>query len=812
MLSTLPLIGMVALQTLGLVNPAPKPFAPPSANIALGKPYTLKPAPDYSYCTDPGDATQLTDGVYTKGYFWTQKSTVGWRNAKPVVIVIDLGAIKPIRGVSVNTAAGVAGVAWPTAIDVLVADKPNQFHVVGDLLALSSAHGIPKPDVYAVHRYWTDALHTHGRYVALLISAVPFFFTDEVEVYAGAPQWLQQPLPGKPITDLATEFVDTQIKAAIRRRVREDAINLKEKINESKLSDAQKQTLAAKLDKVVTETAAAKLEVSDDFRAVLPLNPLHQRVFDVQAEAWRDMGLKPLTLWQSGLWDALSLLADPDTAKPATIDLAMMRNEYRAGSINLSNATDHALTVSLRFDGLPGAPAPDYIRVCEVPWTDTSAGIPVAAALPDAQRNGAAWAIHIPAGITRQVWFTFHPTATPPGKYQGHVIVAAAGASEQAPVALHIYPFRFPDHPTLHLGGWDYTDQEARYNVTKQNRKAFIALLRKHFVDSPWGTSAVLSFGKYNATGTMTTKPNTADCDTWLARWSGAAQYLVFASVGKTLDALQPGSAPFDKAVGEWATFWAKHIRQKGLRPEQFSVLLIDEPHDAARQALIASWAKAIRAAKSGIRVWEDPTFHKASEADTAMLRSCNVVCPNRVIFLDAAPAYRDLFATLRKEGVELAFYSCSGPARLLDPYSYYRLQAWDCRRYGAASMYFWAFGDGGGVSSWNEYALPRNAYTPLFLDATSCVTAKELEACREGVEDYEYFVMLQKAVEQARKTQGNTGVVKRAESLLHKLPIQVTEAGRLPSFKWSAPLDRTVADTACRKILDAMVALNAAR
>lgn len=30
-------------------------------NLALGRPYTLSPRPDYAHCTDPGDATQLAE-------------------------------------------------------------------------------------------------------------------------------------------------------------------------------------------------------------------------------------------------------------------------------------------------------------------------------------------------------------------------------------------------------------------------------------------------------------------------------------------------------------------------------------------------------------------------------------------------------------------------------------------------------------------------------------------------------------------------------------------------------------------------------
>ena len=56
------------------------------------------------------DATQLTDGVRTEGYFWTQKSTVGWSGGAPTFITIDLGQGHPIGGASFRTAAGVSGV------------------------------------------------------------------------------------------------------------------------------------------------------------------------------------------------------------------------------------------------------------------------------------------------------------------------------------------------------------------------------------------------------------------------------------------------------------------------------------------------------------------------------------------------------------------------------------------------------------------------------------------------------------------------------------------------------------------------------
>lgn len=112
-------------------------------NIAKGKKYTLDPKPDYRYCADPGDKAQLTDGIYTEGYFWTQASTVGWSGANPAYVTIDLEAIEPICGVSFSTAAGVAGVHWPVSVFILVSDDNKSWVYAADLVALSSKKGQP---------------------------------------------------------------------------------------------------------------------------------------------------------------------------------------------------------------------------------------------------------------------------------------------------------------------------------------------------------------------------------------------------------------------------------------------------------------------------------------------------------------------------------------------------------------------------------------------------------------------------------------------------------------------------------------------
>ena len=760
----------------------------PATNLALGKAYKLDPRPNYSYCTDPGDKTQLTDGLYSQGYFWTQKSTVGWEHPSSVSITLDLGVVQPIRGASFNTAAGRAGVEWPLGLTVLVSDDGKQYFPAGELVGLDAKHGGPPDAGYAVHRYWTDELRTHGRYVMFLVApGGPFVFMDEIEIYQGEPEWAQLPFAGEAITD-ATAY---RAHLAVERRLRDD-------LRAVRAADSQ-HDLTAELDALARELAQGPRTHGPDFQAVLPLNELHARIFRAQAALWRAQGCAPLTLWAANPWDPLDHRAAPPQATTNhALYVALMKNEFRAAVFNLANAGAHEARVRLRITGLPGGENPPWITVQEVAWTDTKSGQPVAAALPEAARDGADYSIAAPAGLTRQVWLTLHPTAVPPGTYHGAVVLRSATGEQRLPLDVKISPLRFPQAPALHIGGWDYSDADTQNEITPLNREAVIAHLRARFVDSPWATAAVLPADR-----------NPASFDRWLARWPQARQYCVFASVGEKFDGAAQSTPEFAQQVGAWIKFWVGHAVQRGLQPQQLAILLVDEPHGARQDEIILAWAQALRAAHTGVKIWEDPTHVNPATANQAMMANCDVLCPNRPMFLAGNQTFRDYYAQRRAAGTELAFYSCSGPARLLDPYAYHRLQAWTCWQQGARSSFFWAFGDAGGGSSWNEYAQQRStAFTPLFLDATGVTAGKHMEAIRESVEDYEYLGMLRDKIAAADQAGQKGPALERARQLLAGAVGRVLNAPGASVLTWSAPKDRGVADAVRMEILDALEGL----
>jgi hypothetical protein len=292
--------------------------------------------------------------------------------------------------------------------------------------------------------------------------------------------------------------------------------------------------------------------------------------------------------------------------------------------------------------------------------------------------------------------------------------------------------------------------------------------------------------------------------------WPQARQYCVFASVGDTLNNAAMGTPEFEQQVRAWITFFSQHAAKRGLKPEQLVILLVDEPAEAKRDDVIVPWAKAIRAANTGVKIWEDVCHTDPLAANQEMIKLCHVLCPNRPRFLSSPQSYRDYFVQRRSEGTELAFYSCNLAARLADPYSYFRLQAWTAWRYGATASHFWAFSDSGGGSSWNEYAMPHAAcYVPFFLDSASVTPGKHGEAIRESVEDYEYFVMLRDRTLKAERSGQKGAALERAKELLATGPDRVLNAPGVNGLTWAEPKDRTLADKVRVEVLEAIVALD---
>ena len=772
----------------------PAEWTRPGANLAAGRPYTLAPTPNYALCSHDEDRRLLTDGVYTSGYFWTQPTTTGWQGGVTPRIVVDLGSVRPIGGASYQCAAGRAGVEWPTAILLLVSDDGTHWYRAGELV--SGDREPAPPAEYAEHRYWTDKLACRGRYVAFIVAAPgSYSFCDEVEVYAGPEALLAQPPTGTPLASLdeaVTRYLYlTQVISAEAARIR---------------AAITERSPAAERDRLLAELAAAERGLdaltATSERPELPFGPADRAVWAVRAALWRAQGQPALRAWQTSRWDPLTLGQEPAaTDAPPKLAFAMLRDEQRGEVINVTSAADRELACQVSTEGVPGSPRPPWLTVRRVAWTLTKGGGAVACALPTADGNRVA----LPAGLTQQIWLEVDSSKLAPGDHRGNLLLSPAGLlspdglpAVRVPLSLHVSRLAMPARLSLSLGGWDYTDSPGR-GITEGNLADTVAFLREHRVDAPWATAGTMPLGDYDAAGNMTRPPSTARMDAWLDRWPEARYYCVFNAVGETL----PDTEPARRRVTAWIRFWTDHLRGRGIAPGRLLLLLVDEPHSKEEDERIVSWARIVRQAAPEVVVFEDPTWSDPRGASPEMLSLSTMLCPNRPMWLGQREAFEQVFAAQRAAGRQLALYSCSGPVRSLDPYSYHLLQAWDCFRLGAVHEGFWAFGDSGG-SAWREGQAGGTCFTPQFLDEAGNVTAKHMEAIREGRFDAEYLTLLRAAIAKAPAGPARD----RAQALLDAAPARVLGATDADNLNWSAPKDRAVADRVRAEVLAALEVL----
>ena len=790
---------------------------PSRQNLALGKPYTMT-KPDYPLCRDPDDKTQLTDGVRSKGYFWMQKPTVGWTRSSHKYITIDLGEVHPISGVVIGSAGGVADVRWPEALLVYVSDDAKQWYPAGDLVNMPGTPGAPPAyGKYANHVFRKDDLQTFGRYVKIIVEpGGQYFFADEIEVYAGDESLLGKPRGASAVTDIKQLMKLSAFNRLIKQQLSRDLAAARADVAEPRFPDGRRAEFDEAVRKLAERIDKMPKEQPEGFRAVLPMNELERDIFRFQASVWRARRDPPLRLWQKHRWDPLgpSEEPQPDAPRP-TLSVAMMTNEYRADVLNITNATSEDQAFRLRIEGLPGGTNPEWVKVHEVLCVGTRRFVAVSAALPLARRDEGDWVVTVPSGMTRQLWLGFCSKGIAPGAYDGRLVLDNAASGNRAvPIRVRVYPLQFPDSPTLNLGAWSYTNAIDGRRITHENREALVRHLKEHYVNAPWATRAIVPFGEYDAEGNLTKEPDTAAFDAFVQLWPGARHYMVYVAMGdygrvnESFLGAKLGTPLFEAKVANWIRFWAGHMRTMGLKPAQLGLLIVDEPHDKKWYDAIVAYAKVINRVEPEVTLWVDPQVQD-DKTCVQMLSSMDVLVPHRPQWLTAKGWFQALFESQRRAGRQLGFYSAHGPARTFDPFSYYLVQHWHCFKIGGVWSGFWSFGGDGRFSVWNEYATDgTGSYCPMYLDPEGVTAAKYMEAVREGVQDYEYLVMLRDRIAALEKRGAAAGDLAPAKALLAGACDRVLAGEKGQNYRWDVDKDRGVADAVRVEVLDALAAL----
>ena len=364
------------------------------------------------------------------------------------------------------------------------------------------------------------------------------------------------------------------------------------------------------------------------------------------------------------------------------------------------------------------------------------------------------------------------------------------------PLELTVLAGSFPERRALHLGGWDYTNMTNVRGLTPVNTPVLVERLRALGVDSPWATNAVMPPGRFDTAGLLSERPPTTQFDSWIANWPDASAYFVYVNAQNTFGNVSSVDATrFATALGQWITFWVQHAQTIGVAPSQLVLLLVDEPHSPAQDDRIVTWTRAIKAVEPAVRIWEDPTYRDPVASAPALLDVVDVIALKSWLMVEQGPAFVDFYRRRGEQGQELAVYGASGPARLLDPYTYQRLQAWACADIGAKSSFFWSFSDDADGHSWNEYATTKAPYSPFFLSSTEVTISKHTEAIREGAEDFEYLALLRHRVAALEASDANHPGLAEAAAFIGASIAAVLQSPGATDVQWTSDKNRSSAE-----------------
>jgi hypothetical protein len=638
----------------------------------------------------------------------------------------------------------------------MVSTDGKIFYLAGNLVEKTEGN-VPKFDSEGERNfiYRSGNIKTHGRYIRFYpyVGSSPFVFIDELEVYEGEKELLAMPYKGSQFTgdDIPQEII---FNDCIKVRFGNDIQSVREKLEKVVIAGDIREKIALELDELSRQVAQIEINIDPKtFRAILPLNSFHQKIFALHGKILEAEGYKALTFWHRYRYSPLSLLEKPIGAIQS-LEVKMMQDEYRAEVFNITNATDTPAKIRFAFKNLPNC-----VEVRQVEYVDTAEFRIDATALTVVPFENGEYETTVYGGMTRQIWLTFHPGNKIYGSYQGGIVITSDKIKETIPVNLHVSQYQLPDKIDLKVGVWDYAVNLIN-GITPANQSAVIRDLKEHRVNVAIGhrkQAAMPDADGIDANGHLIKPLDFTPFDKWIEMWNGAEHYQMFLAIRpeSTFAGLKPGTAAFNTAVQEWAVSWDKHLELVNIKPKVVQFHFFDEPRKQDDYSVLRKWLEPFKAGSKMVEIFNDPVCLDESDnmkSAPEALSYCDTICPMTRQYSNYNEEIIGFFDKQVKDGKHLWLYSCDGPSRVYDP-AYFRFQPWYCFKYGAVGSMIWVYSDY--PNNWNEYSVIGGlSYSMVYLDQNSTTSTKHWEAFREGIEDYAYLCILKEKLKQASPEQ----------------------------------------------------------
>jgi len=386
--------------------------------------------------------------------------------------------------------------------------------------------------------------------------------------------------------------------------------------------------------------------------------------------------------------------------------------------------------------------------------------------------------VNVQLGRNQPVWITLTaPPSAPPGQYRGEIRLLEDGRELcRVPLEVKVWAFTLPRVASLRTWYQLWLTTPARPFWREYYRD-----LAEHKVSGFGGIPAsTVEDGKVIATGPHVTVADGKVAVDW-ARFDQVAAYL-FDEMGmrhsklphgqrggghvnvRDFAGLKEGTPEFEKAFHDYLCQARRHLSERGWLAGM-DCYIFDEP-DRERIEVVRRCAAIIRRAIPEVRI-----FPACAHNTRSLIGILNAWCPPTAYFgLPTGDFRPERIAEGRKRGETFWWYNqadnCLGA-----PVIPHRALPWASWNAGVAGYFVWTINNwGGGAFPWAT-SLELGEAMALYPGKSGPVDSIRWEQTREGLEDYDYLMMLENAVEKgnmpAPLSQRGRTALERARRLL---------------------------------------------
>ncbi|MBN2181660.1 MAG: hypothetical protein JW715_07080 [Sedimentisphaerales bacterium] len=728
-------------------------------NLAFNKRYIFSPEPGYPLCTDASDALQLTDGG-KYGSQWTSISTVGWRRPEPAVeIVIDLGQKYVVDEVRIHTVGGgVASVEFPEFAAVLLSDDGRLFKFAG-LISGKEFANVRGFGYRGVSRTMTiNEINAAGRYVKIVMRPNGLtLFTDEVEVLG---EFLSDAVNRKLRDNLDVYTSHEELLSRI-----DDYLQLQETINIT--SEAVRQTRLKYMNRAqgssLDDLQIPSQEISlPKGRVYTPgeIKQIKGKIGKIKSEIYELEYDKPFVCLPANPMDIVYEKKMHRRENADRISVQMWQNEYESAAFDIINCSETPLEMMVSISPLVGPgtrriDSGETITIRRAVYVKASGIGSIADAL--VLQNERPFTLE-PGGLA-QIWLTIYNPQMTAGSYEGKIAVAAKTQDsenpplETIPIVIKVGSNKFPEKVALKTCNWAYYEIASATEMAED--------LRRHHTNVYVVPAQDLPFLRFSSDPPgVIRKPNFAALDETLERHKYAGTFLIGLNFSvKDKDFGRFGDVEWmTPAWKNVFTTWLKdlvaHLKERRIGYERFVLY----PFDESIADEYFELAVLIKAVDPKIRLYAN-SFGKGPEEFMRFRGLIDVWC------LQDSHCMRhpDWFETIKGFGTELWTYECLRPMKAKQPHSYYRLLPWRAFKRGQTGagiwIYYYGLGFKPGAVPWDDTLRPHGfsgvvygaKASPVGSPGENIVPSRRWESWREGVEDYQYLIELQRAIERMK-------------------------------------------------------------